>query len=76
MRDMSSEKGVMTATYHEVDGAASSQDVGTGDDRPATIQPFRGSGVVEGSGFRVQLHVTRVDTRAVDPAGDINRRIT
>jgi hypothetical protein len=34
---------------------------------PAAIKPLRGSRVVEGGSFAVQLHVPRVNTRAENP---------
>lgn len=34
-------------TYHEVDGATTTQDVGTGDNGSSAIQPFRGARVVK-----------------------------
>lgn len=55
------------SSYHEVDGAATTQDMGSRDNGAATIQPFRRTRVVERRCFGVKLHIPGVDTRAVDP---------
>lgn len=39
----------------------------TGHNSSASIEPFRGPGVVEGGSLAVQLHVPGVDARAEDP---------
>jgi hypothetical protein len=60
------------AAYHEVNGTASSKNVSTWHNGSTTIQPFRRPRVVKGSSLGVQLHVPRVDTRAIYPPANIS----
>jgi hypothetical protein len=46
-------RGRGSSVHHEIDGRPSSEDVGTGYNGFATSEPFRGAGVVEGSGLAI-----------------------
>lgn len=43
------------------------KDVGAGDDSSSSVEPGTGAGIVERSGFTVQLHIPRVDAWTEDP---------
>lgn len=58
---------IQTQAYHEIDGRATTEDMGTGDNCTTASQPLRWSRVVECSSLAIQLHVPRVNTRTVYP---------
>ena len=64
-----------TSVHHEVYGAASAENVRAGNDGTATSKPFRRPGVVKGSCLAVELHVSWVDTWAIDPDSVLSMEI-
>ena len=56
-----------TLSYHKVDRASSTKDIRTRDNGPPSIEIFRWSRVIEGSGLRVKFHVTGIDAWVVNP---------
>lgn len=53
--------------YHEVNGATSSKDMGTGYNGFPSIQPFRCPGLVERGCLGIEFHVPRIDSGAIYP---------
>jgi len=54
-------------SHHEIDAAASTQDVGAGNHRSTPIKPFGWSRIVERCRLAVKFHVARVDAWSVNP---------
>ena len=59
---------ILSASYDEVDRRTTTQNMGTWYDGTATSEPLGWTRVVKRSCLGVELHVTRVDPRSVDPS--------
>jgi hypothetical protein len=56
-----------TSTHHKVDRRTSAKDMSTRHHSTSPTQPFRRSGVVKRSSLTIQLHISWINTRTINP---------